>query len=105
MASDLLSIASSGARAQQIEAVNAVLAEIGAATIPQVLVWNKIDLTAFTPGLERDEYGKICRVSVSAKTGVGLDLLRVALAEFAAAKQSTAANPELEHQQKDSYVT
>ena len=97
--------ASSGARTQQIEAVNAVLAEIGAETIPQVLVWNKIDLTAFTPGLERDEYGKICRVSVSAKTGVGLDLLRVALAEFAAAKQSTAANPELEHQQKDSYVT
>ena len=97
--------ASSGARAQQIEAVNAVLAEIGAHAIPQILVWNKIDLTPLAPGLERDEYGKICRVSVSAKTGVGLDLLRIALTEVAAAKQSTAANPEPEHQQKDSYVT
>ena len=51
--------ASSGARAQQIEAVNAVLAEIGAHAIPQILVWNKIDLTPLAPGLERDEYGKI----------------------------------------------
>jgi len=97
--------ASSSVREPQIAAVNAVLAEIGADAIPQVLVWNKIDLTPVLPGLERDEYGKICRVSLSAKTGAGLDILRTALAEVAAAKKSAATNRELEHYHKDTYVT
>ena len=86
--------ASSSVREPQIAAVNAVLAEIGADAIPQILVWNKIDLTAVLPGLERDEYGKICRVSLSAKTGAGLDFLRTALAEVAAAKKSAESNRE-----------
>ena len=51
--------ASSGARETQIAEVNKVLAEIGAGAIPQILVWNKIDLNGLAPGLERDEYGKI----------------------------------------------
>ncbi|MEK7438594.1 MAG: GTPase HflX [Pseudomonadota bacterium] len=97
--------ASSSVRDAQIAAVNAVLAEIGADAIPQVLVWNKIDLTALMPGLERDEYGKICRVSLSAKTGAGLEILRTALAEVAAAKKSAATNLEMEHCHKDTYVT
>jgi len=97
--------ASSSVRQPQIAAVNAVLAEIGADAIPQVLVWNKIDLTPLAPGSERDEYGKIERVSLSAKTGAGLDFLRNALAEFAAAKKSAATNRELEQQHKDTYVT
>ena len=97
--------ASSSVRTQQIEAVNAVLAEIGADAIPQVLVWNKIDLTPVLPGLERDEYGKISRVSLSARTGAGLDVLRAALAEFAAAKKSAAGNLETEQHHRDSYVT
>jgi GTP-binding protein HflX len=97
--------ASSSVREPQIAAVNAVLAEIGADAIPQVLVWNKIDLTPFLPGLERDEYGKICRVSLSAKTGAGLDSLRDALAEVAAAKKSAANNLKLEQDHKDTYVT
>jgi len=97
--------ASSSVREPQIAAVNAVLAEIGADAIPQVLVWNKIDLTPVLPGLERDEYGKIGRVSLSAKTGAGLDFLRTALAEVAAAKNSAATNRELEQQHKDTYVT
>ena len=97
--------ASSSVRTQQIEAVNAVLAEIGADAIPQVLVWNKIDLTPLLPDLERDEYGKINRVSLSARTGAGLDLLRTALAEFAAAKKSAAGNLEMEQHHRDSYVT
>jgi len=33
--------------------------------------------------VERDEYGKIRRVRLSARTGEGLDLLRQALVEFA----------------------
>jgi len=96
--------ASSGVRVQQIEAVNAVLTEIGADKIPQVLVWNKIDLTPLEPGLDRDEYGKIARVSLSAKTGVGLDLLRLALGEIAAAKKSAMTNQNLGQHHRDTYV-
>ncbi|MCX7169166.1 MAG: GTPase HflX [Proteobacteria bacterium] len=70
-------------RDQQIAAVNQVLAEIGAADVPQIVIWNKIDVTAVTPGVERDEYAKISRVRLSARTGAGLDLLRAALAEVA----------------------
>ncbi len=78
-------------RDQQIAAANAVLAEIGAATVPQVIVWNKIDATAASAGLERDECGNISRIRLSAKTGEGLPLLRSALAEFS---QQTDAMPE-----------
>jgi len=70
-------------RDQQIEAVNRVLAEIGAAEVPQIVVWNKIDATSATPRMERDEYAKIARVRLSARTGAGLDLLRDALVEVA----------------------
>jgi len=97
--------ASSSVRTEQIAAVNAVLVEIGADAIPQLLVRNKIDLTSESPGLERNEYGKISGVSLSAKTGAGLDLLRTALAEVAAAKKSAATNRELEQHHRDTYVT
>ena len=74
--------AASPDRDQQIAAVGKVLAEIGAAQVPQIVVWNKIDLTGVGPGVERDECDNIARVRVSARTGAGLDLLRVALAEI-----------------------
>ena len=74
--------AASPDRDQQMTAVDEVLAEIGAATVPQVVVWNKIDLTAAGPGVERDECDNIARVRVSAQTGAGLDVLRTALAEM-----------------------
>jgi len=77
--------AASPVRNEQIEQVNAVLTEIGADHVPQVLVWNKIDLAGLPPAIERDEYDKICRVFVSAHTGEGVDLLRHAIAEFARA--------------------
>ncbi len=70
-------------RDAQIEAVNKVLVEIGAAQVPQILVWNKIDLTAAEPVVERDDCGSIRRVFLSARTGEGLDLLREVLAELA----------------------
>jgi GTP-binding protein HflX len=70
-------------REQQIAAVDRVLAEIGAAEVPQIVVWNKIDATAADPGMERNEYGRIGRVRLSARTGAGLDSLRCALAEVA----------------------
>jgi len=80
--------AASPARMEQIEQVNAVLKEIGADMIPQILVWNKIDIANLEPAIERDEYDKIRRVFVSAKSGAGLDLLRQAITEVAKANNS-----------------
>jgi GTPase len=77
--------ASSPDREAQIAAVNGVLAEIGADSIPQVLVMNKIDLTPLPSRVERDEYGKIARIWISAETGSGLDSVRAALEEYASA--------------------
>jgi GTP-binding protein HflX len=70
-------------RDQQMAAVHGVLTEIGAAAVPQIVVWNKIDLTAAAAGVERDDCGRLARVRVSARSGAGLDLLRDALAEIA----------------------
>jgi GTP-binding protein HflX len=74
--------AASPDRDQQMQAVARVLEEIGAAAVPQIIVWNKLDLTNGTPGVERDECANIARVRVSARTGAGLDLLRAAMAEM-----------------------
>lgn len=71
-------------RDQQIAAVGSVLNEIGALEVPQILVWNKLDLTASSPGIDRDDCGKISRVRLSARTGAGLSSLREALADVAA---------------------
>lgn len=70
-------------RDQQIAAVASVLKEIGALDVPQVLVWNKIDLTAASPGVVRNDCGNIASVRLSARTGAGVALLREALAEIA----------------------
>jgi GTP-binding protein HflX len=74
--------ASSPEHDAQVVQVNQVLAEIGAGSLPQVVVLNKIDLTGLAPGSERDEHGRIARLRVSAKTGAGLDLVRLAIDEF-----------------------
>lgn len=68
-------------RDEQILQVEKVLNEIGASHVPQVLVLNQIDRVGMEPGLERDEYGRICKVRVSAKTGEGMHLLRQVMAE------------------------
>jgi GTP-binding protein HflX len=73
--------ANSSERFDQIAEVNKVLLEIGADHIPQILVFNKIDLQDLPAGVQRDEYGRITRISLSAKTGAGVDELRAALAE------------------------
>ena len=85
--------ASSPLREQQIAQVNIVLAEIGAAHLPQVLVMNKIDQVAMPPRVDRDEYGKIARIWVSAATGAGIELLRLVLSEAAQARETK--QPEL----------
>lgn len=66
-----------------IEAVNAVLAQIKADQVPCLLVFNKADLKAeVASGIVRDESGKPVRVNVSAKTGAGLDELLQAVSEL-----------------------
>jgi GTP-binding protein HflX len=76
-------------RNEQVREVDKVLAEIPAGAAPRLLVWNKIDESGLEPGVERDQYGRISRVFVSARTGAGLQHLRAAIAEFA--KQRAAA--------------
>jgi GTP-binding protein HflX len=76
----------SHARDEQMAEVARVLEEIGARDMPQLIVWNKIDLTEASPGVDRDEYGNISRVRISSRTGDGVELLRQTLAEHALAK-------------------
>ncbi len=71
-------------RAEQIDEVNKVLKEIGADSIPQILILNKIDaieLSTGTAGYGRDEYGRIAHMRLSAKTGEGLEFIKLALSE------------------------
>jgi len=88
--------ASSPVRDEQAAEVDKVLAEIPAGAAPRLAVWNKIDVAALAPGIERDQYGRISRVFVSARSGAGLEALRAAIAEFArerAAARGKAAAP------------
>ena len=67
-------------RDEHIASVDAVLAEIGADAIPQLMVWNKIDLLpAAEPRIERIDAGGRWRAWVSAARGLGLDGLREAI--------------------------
>jgi GTPase len=68
-------------RDAQIEQVNYVLNEIGASKVPQILVLNQIDKLDMHAGYERDEYGKIYKVRISAVDGTGIDDLRLAIIE------------------------
>ncbi|HRC59521.1 MAG: GTPase HflX [Propionivibrio sp.] len=76
----------SPARDDQVAEVDKVLTEIGANEVRQLVVLNKQDLTGLSPAVERDEYGRITRVRLSAKCGSGLPLLREALTEIALEK-------------------
>jgi len=83
----------SSARAEQVAEVNRVLDDIGAGSVPRIIVYNKIDASGRRPAVERDPCGSIVSVSVSAKTGQGLEQLRDAVAEFAQRARG-AVNPE-----------
>ncbi|QJC55990.1 GTPase HflX [Polaromonas vacuolata] len=85
---------------EQIEQVQRVLEEIGAADIPQILVFNKLDAlekSKWPPNLSdwfelKDAFAesvkRVERVFVSALTGDGLPVLREHLARHAAANTS-----------------
>ena len=74
--------ASSNMKDRQISDVNVVLSEIEADQIPQLIVYNKIDLLeGVTPRIEYSEQGEPLGVYVSAEYNLGLDLLRDAIRE------------------------
>ena len=85
--------ANSSERHDQVAEVNKVLHEIGAQDIPQILIYNKIDLQDLEAGVKRDEYGKIISINLSAKTGAGLETLRLALAEVRDSKKQVVEEP------------
>jgi GTPase len=73
--------ASNPRRDQQIAQVDAVLADIGAGDIPQILVYNKIDRLDTPAHLDRDANGRATAVWICAQQRTGLDLLTSAVAE------------------------
>jgi len=83
--------ASTPARDMQMAEVDRVLAEIGAGEVPRLLVFNKIDRSDRTASAERDAYGTIRAVFLSASSGDGIGLLREAIAERVRESRSAAA--------------
>ena len=70
-------------RDDNIAAVEEVLEEIGANELPTLKVFNKIDaLPTGEPRIDRDEHGNPVRVWLSAREGIGIDLLEQAIAEL-----------------------
>lgn len=78
--------ASSPQRQDNIEAVYAVLDELGIERQKVLEIYNKIDHLEREPRLERDESGRPQRVWLAARTGQGFDLLREALEDLLAAE-------------------
>jgi len=82
---------------EQIGQVQRVLEDIGAAEVPQLLVFNKLDLLPDSqrPRMPRDLYDlegrTVPRIFVSSHTGENLDLLRQALGEQVLARSSPFA--------------
>ncbi|WP_257281560.1 ribosome rescue GTPase HflX [Endozoicomonas sp. ISHI1] len=70
-------------RLENIREVHEVLKEIDANEVPALQIYNKIDLLAeVTPKIQRDDNGRPERVWVSAKDGVGLELIEKAITEL-----------------------
>jgi GTP-binding protein HflX len=86
--------ASAAAREAQMEAVEGVLQEIGAADVPRCVVFNKIDRAQRSAGVERAACGRIDAVWLSARSGDGLELLRGAIAQRAQEPQPTSERSE-----------
>jgi len=92
--------AANEAREAQIAEVDKVLVEIGASDTPRLLVWNKIDRNGAEPGIDRNEYDRIWRVRLSARTSAGVDGLRRALIEAVSSRKSPAGSPRSTDSQK-----
>ncbi len=68
-------------RAERIEQVREVLRGIGAGDVPELRVFNKIDLVEESPRVLKDANGVPAQVWTSAVTGAGLAELRDAIAQ------------------------
>jgi len=68
-------------RQDKIDAVNQVLAEVGADETPQLQIFNKIDLADYPARIDRDEDGKATRIWLSAKSTEGFDLFKQVILE------------------------
>lgn len=88
--------ASIASREAQMEAVDGVLREIGAADVPRCLVFNKIDQAQRGAGVERAACGRIGAVWLSARSGDGLELLRSAIAQRVQEQTSEQTAQELQ---------
>ncbi len=73
--------AASPARDAQVEEVQHVLDEIGAGDVPQLMVYNKIDLLDRAAEVVEGPHATIPRVFASAASGLGIDGLRDAIAQ------------------------
>lgn len=68
---------------ENMQQVNSVLKEIEAQDVPQIEIFNKIDLMdAMSPRIDRDQQGKVKRIWVSAAKNQGLELIYQALEEY-----------------------
>jgi len=71
--------ASDDNRQDKIEAVNRVLLEVGAAEVPQLMVYNKIDLLGIAPRTDVDADDRAWRIWLSARNRGGFEELLGAL--------------------------
>ncbi|WNO08172.1 ribosome rescue GTPase HflX [Teredinibacter sp. KSP-S5-2] len=72
-------------RARNIVEVNGVLEEIEADELPQLMIYNKIDLIEdFQPRIDRDGDGRPTAVWLSAQEKTGIDILQKAISELLA---------------------
>ena len=76
-------------RSDRIQQVNTVLKDVGADTLPQIEVFNKVDVLGEDPHVDTDEHGNVRRVWLSAHSGAGVPLLIDAIGRF--------LGPELVH--------
>ena len=73
--------ASDARRAEHMAQVDAVLADIGAREIPQIVVYNKIDRLELAPRIDRDADGRATAVWISAAQSAGLADLQQTVTE------------------------
>jgi GTP-binding protein HflX len=89
---------------EQIAQVQSVLADIGAADVPQLLIFNKMDALEDSqrPRLLQDMYMlddlAVPRIFMSAQSGLNLDTLRQRLLQQAQAHAASLKTPELDHE-------
>ncbi len=82
---------------RQIDDVNEVLHEIKAHEVPQLVVYNKIDLLpkgGRKAGVLRDHRGKAVAVNISVEKSVGLEALREVMIEYALADRPSESDSE-----------